>query len=482
MTPRRCRPRRRLLLPAGLLPLLSAELVGVGVRPRGSNRPSSQACTASRVPCPAPVAPLASGSMASASSAAGAYRAWFFRHFFHLLLISSSVAMWVVPAWLLATLTDVRIPISVHVVAATTLYLVNRKLVRGPRRVAGNWLRRYSAFAFTLLICSLFLAVVWPLSELAQALATLGDPAASRLVASAFRWVGLSGIAVVSSALAFGYTGGQRQLGVVRVRVPLPNWSGKLRILQLSDIHIGQNLTLEQLAAFVARANREAPDLVCLTGDIADGPHADLDRFFPILAQLRARHGIIAILGNHDHYAGAEHVQSALEQHGIRVLRDDAVTLEVEGEKLHVLGLDDRGLDWARGMRHDHVLSELLRRAPKGVARLLLVHRPDIFRQAAKEGVDLTLSGHTHGGQLAVPWFGGRRRNLAEFVTPFDRGLFRREGSRLYVNCGLGVTAQRIRLFTPREITVFELCPARSRQRGSTAPEESFLAREPKVA
>jgi len=70
--------------------------------------------------------------------------------------------------------------------------------------------------------------------------------------------------------------------------------------------------------------------------------------------------------------------------------------------------------------------------------------------------VALMLSGHTHGGQIAMPWFNGRLRNLAEFITPYDRGLFERQGSFLYVNCGLGVTGQRIRLFTPREITLIE--------------------------
>jgi len=80
-----------------------------------------------------------------------------------------------------------------------------------------------------------------------------------------------------------------------------------------------------------------------------------------------------------------------------------------------------------------------------------------VDHQAAAAGVALTLSGHTHGGQLAVPWFGGRRRNLAEFITPFHRGLYERGASYLYVNSGLGVTGQRIRLFTPREIGVFEL-------------------------
>jgi predicted MPP superfamily phosphohydrolase len=90
---------------------------------------------------------------------------------------------------------------------------------------------------------------------------------------------------------------------------------------------------------------------------------------------------------------------------------------------------------------------------------LLLTHRPDVFGQAAEAGVALTLSGHTHGGQLGIPWR-GRHRNLAEFVTVFSRGLYRRGMAHLYVNAGLGVTGQRIRLFTPREISVFDLLPS----------------------
>ncbi len=406
--------------------------------------------------------------MIVSSSTLAALRALFFKNFFHLLLISSSIAMWAVPAWILYAVADVGVPALGHVAGATAMYWLNRSMVQGPRLATGAWLRRYSAMAFVLLLCSVFLLASSTVFALAGFLAGLAAPAAGELVADASRLWGLGGMAALTATLLFGYTSGQRQLGVSRVNIPMSHWTGEFRVLQLSDIHVGQNLSYRQLEGFVDRVNREEADLICLTGDIADGPKADLDRYFPVLGRLRARFGVIAILGNHDHYAGADRVEASLERNGITVLRDRAVTVDMGGERLHVIGLDDRGLDWARGMPSDPVLERLVAAAPPHVARMLLVHRPDVFRHAARLGIDLTLSGHTHGGQLAMPWFGGRRRNLAEFVTRFDRGLFEVGDSRLYVNCGLGVTGQRIRLLTPREISVFELGPSGLRDLAAT--------------
>jgi hypothetical protein len=102
-------------------------------------------------------------------------------------------------------------------------------------------------------------------------------------------------------------------------------------------------------------------------------------------------------------------------------------------------------------------LAELLASAPEKAPILLLSQRPDAFAQAAVAGVALTLAGHTHGGQLAIPWPGRRHRNPTEIMTPFTRGLYKHDGSNLYVNWGLSVTGQRVRLFTPREIAVIEL-------------------------
>jgi predicted MPP superfamily phosphohydrolase len=264
--------------------------------------------------------------------------------------------------------------------------------------------------------------------------------------------------------MGYGYTFGQRELHVTRVPLAVPGLPAglpPLRIAQISDVHVGTNLSMGQLRRFVAAVNATHPDLICITGDIADSPLAELDRFFPVLGELSARHGVCAILGNHDHYAGAERVSDALRRcTPFRVLRDEAVTLDLDGHPLHVVGLDDRGRDWARGLTADPRLDALLAAAPAGVPVLLLTHRPDVFAQAAAAGVALTLAGHTHGGQLALPGRRGTRRNLAQFITPFSRGLFRAGDAHLYVNSGLGVTGQRIRLFTPREITLLELAGA----------------------
>jgi predicted MPP superfamily phosphohydrolase len=235
-----------------------------------------------------------------------------------------------------------------------------------------------------------------------------------------------------------------------------------LRIVHLSDIHIGQNLSVDQIRSFVRRANDLDGDLICITGDIIDAPHVDYATYLPILAELRARAGVVAILGNHDHRAGAPDVVAALQSWtSFHVLRDEAVTLDIGETAVHVIGLDDRGRDWARGVMSDARLAELVGVAPAGVPILLLAHRPDVFPQAAAHGIALTLSGHTHGGQLALPWFGGRRPNLAEFITDFSRGLYERDGHFLYVSCGIGVTAQPIRLFTPREIALIEVTARR---------------------
>src|SRR5207249_1899736 len=142
---------------------------------------------------------------------------------------------------------------------------------------------------------------------------------------------------------------------------------------------------------------------------------------FATLAGLRARHGVLVTLGNHDFYAGAETVTEALRRlTPFTVLRDGAVHLDVDGARLTVVGIDDLGRDWARGVLEHPALPSLAAAVPAGNLLIVLSHRPDCFAQAARLGAALMLSGHTHGGQLALPaWLGRRARNLAQFISRF---------------------------------------------------------------
>lgn len=414
-----------------------------------------------------------------------ALSAAFFRHFFQLLLLAISIAQWACVAWGITMMTDATMPLWAHGLAIIgthgfNLWLVERPRPR-PRRPRSLAFRSYAASALISLFCAVFLllisAVWWTVVGVGGQLqaVTFAGPAigSEGNLDGAFRWVASGGMAGIALLFAYGYMFGHRRVHVSHVHLQVRgSWptAVPLRIVHLSDIHIGQNLPVEAIRAFVTRVNDLAADLVCITGDIIDGPDVDYGAYLPVLAELRARVGVVAILGNHDHRAGAADVIDALRLWTpFHVLRDDAVTFDVAGTALHVIGLDDRGRDWARGVVSDARLAALVSEAPHAVPIVLLAHRPDIFPQAVAHGVALTLSGHTHGGQLALPWFGGRRPNLAEFITQFPRGLYDRDGHFLYVSCGIGVTSQPVRLFTPREITVIHLT-------GAPLPEASDVA------
>src|SRR5262245_22269494 len=317
-------------------------------------------------------------------------------------------------------------------------------------------MRAYTAFAFTSVFGGAFLlvtALVW-LGLWLGAMGLGRDPTSIRHQFAAAVDVGLSGIAGLFLA---GYTVGRRALTVTRLRIAVPGLPPALdgfRIVHLSDLHIGQYLDRVELAEHVQRVNELAPDLVDRAETCA---HA-----FPVLAGLEARYGVLVTLGNHDFAAGADGVTAALRRDTpFTVLRNDRLDLAVDDARLTVLGVDDLGRDWARGVPEHPALPALARALSPAATVMVLSHRPDCFPQASALGAHLMLSGHTHGGQLGFPGLSGRRiRNLAEFITRFDRGVFRDGAATLIVSRGLGFTGQPVRLFASREIGCLELCPA----------------------
>jgi hypothetical protein len=239
---------------------------------------------------------------------------------------------------------------------------------------------------------------------------------------------------------------------IVRKDVPiaaLPAAFDGYRIVQISDLHCGPFASERRVSRWVAATNRLEPDAVAVTGDlIASG-----SKFVPVVARalggLRGRDGVFACMGNHDYFTDGASMAAALSENGLAVLQNAGVAIERGGQRLFVAGVDDT---WTG--RDD--LDEALAARPAGTPTVLLAHDPALFPQAAARGVELTLSGHTHGGQLGVP-FAARRWNLARVMTRFASGFYRDGASTLYVNHGLGTTGVPIRWLVAPEIAVLTL-------------------------
>ena len=236
----------------------------------------------------------------------------------------------------------------------------------------------------------------------------------------------------------------------IEVAIPgLPPAFDGYRIAHLSDLHVGSLTPRAVFEKWVARTNAKKPDLVAITGDMVTSGtafHADIAE---VVGQLEARDGVVVAMGNHDYFGEGEPLVRLLRDKGARVLRNEAWVLEKNGERLHIAGVDD---NWSR---RDN-LEVALRTRQAEDTTVLLAHDPVMFDEAHRAGVELTLSGHTHGGQVAMPFF-AKRLSLAQLTHRHFLGLYREGKSAVYVNAGLGTTGPPLRLGVPPEIAVLVL-------------------------
>ena len=257
-------------------------------------------------------------------------------------------------------------------------------------------------------------------------------------------------LALVSVALLEGLRP-PRLRPVVHRLARWPEGLSGFRIVQISDLHFGPILGRGFARALTRRVNALAPDLIVITGDLVDGPLHRLRDDVEPLCELRARYGVYFVTGNHDAYSGDEAWVARVAELGIRPLRNARVRIESAGTGFWLAGVDDHRGDWARGSSED--LPAALAGWDRHEPVVLLAHDPATFREASLEGVDLQLSGHTHGGQI-WPF-----RWLVRLTVPWVEGLHTRRGSSLYVSRGTGFWGPPMRLLAPSEITVHELQP-----------------------
>lgn len=262
---------------------------------------------------------------------------------------------------------------------------------------------------------------------------------------------------------------GMRKVGVKRIEVELrklPKELDGFRIVQLTDVHIGPTLDGTWLTDVVARVNSLAADVVVITGDLIDGSVAQLGPHVAPLKELKARHGVYFVTGNHEYYSGVDSWLTELRRLGIQVLRNERVTLHpqpVAGDGAGELGIDLVGVDdYHAAVFPGHgpdLPKALLGRDPKRVA-VLLAHQPAAITEAAQLGIDLQLSGHTHAGQL-WPW-----GYFVRLQQPYVYGLHRHGDAQIYVSAGTGYWGPPMRLASESEITEVILRPKRASDHG----------------
>lgn len=271
-------------------------------------------------------------------------------------------------------------------------------------------------------------------------------------------------IAAAAAALSALFTL-RRRPRVRRIDVPLKNlpvgFDG-LRIAQISDLHCGPFTSQRRIARWVSKVNALRPDVVAVTGDLITSGSDFISPVATALGRLSAPLGVFACLGNHDYFGvdGTTFTRE-LERNHLAVLRNRHVVLTRGGGQLVMAGVDDT---WTG--RAD--VGRALAGRPAECPVVLLAHDPELFPEAARRDVGLTLSGHTHAGQLAIPGL-TRRFNLARVMSHFTAGHYTLGEAQLYVNAGLGTTGPPIRIGARPEITVFTLRPARTTQRGALA-------------
>ncbi|MBI2639197.1 metallophosphoesterase [Candidatus Peregrinibacteria bacterium] len=240
-----------------------------------------------------------------------------------------------------------------------------------------------------------------------------------------------------------------------------------IRIVLISDFHLGPYKQKTWVEKVVARVNALSPELIVIAGDFILDKEVHPEYLAP-LKNLSAQYGVYAVLGNHDYiegefyelanypFEGNERVQAvkkALAEANIRLLRNESKEIVLEDGKSFLLG----GTDEYWTLRADARKTFKLANAPSTLKKILIVHNPDEIWDAQKAGVDLVLAAHTHGGQIRLPWLGSVPPIPDKLGRKYDRGLFQFGETQMFITSGLGETGPRARLLVPPEIALLEI-------------------------
>jgi hypothetical protein len=354
--------------------------------------------------------------------------------------------------WVLAALVLVHLPLA--------LYMGIRLTGGG---TAGVWLRplaRAGAYFQLLTVMDLLVwalaSLVWRWAHLWRASEAPESPQRRKFL----RQTSVLGVALAGYGVMRGSIEARSDPDIIRQELSfpgLPPGLDGLRLVQISDLHAGPLVRAEQVARWRRLAEGERPELLVITGDMVDSLPGEADVVADAFRGFRAPLGCFAILGNHDYFTDPRPIWRALEGIGVQFLENRNALVTRKGGTLALVGLQDpmarhgrfRDIAFGLGPRPGLAVQGL----PEDAWRLCLSHRPSDWHLARQTGAQLTLSGHTHGGQVnLIPGV-----SSALLLGQYTQGLYRKDDQSLYVNRGLGVVGLPIRVGAPPEITVITL-------------------------
>jgi predicted MPP superfamily phosphohydrolase len=304
--------------------------------------------------------------------------------------------------------------------------------------------------AITWAFFSVLLIAAWGIRSLLPKLSGTHDPSRRAFLMSANAAV----MAVPAAVTGYGIFVQRFRLGLREQNIEIPDLPPDLhglRIAQLTDIHLSPFLSARELERAVAMANETRPHIALITGDLITTAADPLHVCLEVLSHLRADAGVFGCMGNHEIVAGCEQqTQWRGASLGMCFLRQQAAVLRFGNARLNLAGVDYQRLSRRYLPRAERLV------AP-GAFNVLLSHNPDVFPVAVKKGFPLTISGHTHGGQVRMEIL-GQDLNVARFFTPYVDGLYRRGSAALFVSRGIGTIALPARLGAPPEVALLKLC------------------------
>ena len=310
------------------------------------------------------------------------------------------------------------------------------------------WYTQLLVMALALFASILFL-VAWPLG----------------VGVAAGRWAVIAGALLLVAIGLWGFVGSRRLVTrhISLAHPRLPRALDGLRIVQLSDLHVGPQTSRTQLARIAEATRRAEPHLIAYTGDQVDDHPGDVDVFASAFGALTAPLGVFAIPGNHDVYAGWPEVRRRMELMNVHVLVNGSVPLRHNGELFYLAGTGDPAARQMGLQDGAPDIERTLANVPDEAFCIVLAHNPALFPALAAGGADVVLSGHTHYGQFSIP---SRNWSLASVFLEYAMGTYERDGALLYISPGTNFWGIPFRIGALPEVTVVSL-----RRPGEPSPQ-----------